>query len=436
MTEIASCAPRHMQGTIYKRVRHQCAAGKPRWMRLPNPTPKTLPCPTCGSNLTKEKETRYDCSWWSGGAQRSRTFSKKHDATRFLASVVTENHNGTHLQTRAVAMSVVFDEWEKNLDVRLQQGRIKPSTRKTYRSIVKKNLQPSFGRCPSDQLTENVVQEWERRCAAALADGTISGKYYNTVLTTLRVVLSWARGRGQRYLTHDPTSELRPVPVARVERRFLDPRELDALLDAADNLRHQTILFLFAYSGLRRGELFALQWRDINETKNRLHVRRGLSARIITRPKTEHSEAVIGIPKFVVERLLEYRKQFPSIGTEGFIFRADGTGAHLDPDYWSKRVVVPTATRAGLRAVAGEKEEGQKVGIHSMRHTYASLLINAGENLPYVSRQLRHADIKITGSLYGHIFKETSEGAMERLDQRIRKQIGTPDIHLTEPKRA
>ena len=370
---------------------------------------------------------------WAGGKKRSKTLHRKHDAARFLASVVTETHNGTYLQTRAVAMSVVFDEWEKNLDVKLQQGRIKPSTRKTYRSIVKKCLQPSFGRCRSDQLTENVLQEWERRCAAALADDTMSGKYYNTMLTTLRVVLSWARGRGQRYLTHDPTSELRPVPVARVERRFLEPRELDALLDAADNLRDQTILFLFAYSGLRRGELFALQWRDINETKNRLHVRRGLSARVITRPKTEHSEAVIGIPQFVVERLLEYRKQFPSIGTEGFIFRADGTGAHLDPDYWSKRVFVPTATRAGLRAVAGEKEEGQKVGIHSMRHTYASLLINAGENLPYVSRQLRHADIKITVNLYGHIFKETSEGAMERLDQRIRKQTGTPDIHHTEP---
>ena len=272
-----------MQGTIYKRVRHQCETGKPRWARLPNPARKTFSCPTCGTNLTKEKESRYDCSWWSGGAKRSRTFSKKHDATRFLASVVTEIHNGTHLQTRAVAMSVVFDEWEKNLDVKLQQGRIKPSTRKTYRSIVKKNLQPSFGRCPSDQLTENVVQEWERRCAAALADGTMSGKYYNTVLTTLRVVLSWARGRGQRYLTHDPTFEIRPVPVPRKERRFLEPRELDALLNAADNLRDQTILFLFAYSGLRRGELFALQWRDINETTNRLHVRRGLFARIITR---------------------------------------------------------------------------------------------------------------------------------------------------------
>ena len=327
-------------------------------------------------------------------------------------------------------------KWEKNLDVRLQQGRIKPSTRKTYRSTVHKHLRPAFGLCRSDRLTENVVQEWESQCAAALADGTMAGKCYNSVLATLRVVLSWARARGQRYLTHDPLTEIRPVPVARVERRFLEPEELTALLDAADNTRDRTILYLFAYSGLRRGELFALQWKDINETTNRLHVRRGLSSGVITRPKTVHSEKPIGIPESVVKRLLEYRKQFPSIGKEGFIFRVDGTGAHLNPDNWSKRVFVPTATRAGLRAVAGEEEEGQKVGIHSLRHTYASILLNANENLKYVSLQLRHADIKITVNLYGHIFEETSEGAMERLDQRIRKQTGTPDIHLTEPKRA
>ena len=339
----------------------------------------------------------------------------------------------TYKRCAVVAMSEVFDEWEKNLDVKLQQGRIKPSTRKTYRSIVKKNLQPAFGRCPSNRFTINVLEEWERRCAGALATGTLTPEHYNTLLTTLRVVLSWARGRAHRYLTHDPTSELRPVPVPRKQKRFLEPPELDALLDAADNTRDRTILYLFAYSGLRRGELFALQWRDINETTNRLRVRLGLSARVITRPKTEHSEADIDIPKFIVERLLEYRKQFPSIGTEGFIFRADGTGAHLDPDNWHKRVFVPTASRAGLRAVAGEKEDGQSVGIHTLRHTYASLLIDAGENIKYVSSQMRHADIKITINLYGHVFEATGKGAMERLDQWIRKRPHTPDIHQVGP---
>ena len=100
-----------MQGTVYKRVKHKCTTEKPRWIRLPNPIPKAFPCSTCGGNLTKEKETRYDCSWWAGGKKRSKTFLGKHDATRFLASVVTETHNGTYLQTRAVTMSVVFDEW-------------------------------------------------------------------------------------------------------------------------------------------------------------------------------------------------------------------------------------------------------------------------------------------------------------------------------------
>ena len=115
-------------------------------MRLPSPTPKTLPCRTCGSNLTKEKETRYDCSWWAGGKKRSKTFDAKHDAARFLAGVVTETHNGTYQQTRAVAMSVVFDEWEKHLDVKLQQGRLKPSTMKAYRCMVLKHLRPPLRR--------------------------------------------------------------------------------------------------------------------------------------------------------------------------------------------------------------------------------------------------------------------------------------------------
>ena len=217
--------------------------GTPRWVRLPNPTPKTLPCPTCGSNLTKEKETRYDCSWWAGGKKRSKTFDTKHAASRFLASAVTETHGGTYQQTRPISMNAVFDEWEKHLDVKLQQGRLKPSTMKAYQCMVRKHLRPAFGACRSDKLTVNVVLEWERRYATLLATGDLTAKYYNNLLGTLRVVLSWARGRGQRYLTHNPLEELKPAYVPKTEARFLERAELGALLDAADNLRDQTILY-------------------------------------------------------------------------------------------------------------------------------------------------------------------------------------------------
>ena len=59
------------------------------------------------------------------------------------------------------------------------------------------------------------------------------------------------------------------------------------------------------------------------------------------------------------------------------------------------------------------------IELHALRHTYASLLINQGENIKYVSRQLGHASIQITAGLYGHLFKETSTAAMRRLEARI-----------------
>ena len=405
-----------MQGSIFKRVQHVCEKGKPRWVRLPNPTPRSFPCPECGANLTKEKETRYDCFWRTNGKLRSKTVATKHDATRFLATVVTEAHNGTYQQTRPVTMNVVFDEWEKHLDVKLQQGRLKPSTKKAYLSMLRKHLRPAFGTCRSDRLSEHVVLEWERRYAALLAAGTVTGKYYNNLRGTLNVVLTWARQRGQRYLAHNPLTDVKPVPVERRERRFLEPEEITRLLDATKDPRDQTILYLFTYSGLRRGELFGLQWSDLDEHTNRLRVRRSLFQGVITRPKTQHSERTVDLPEPIVNRLRAYRETNPP-RAKGYIFHS-GTGTPMDPDNWYKRVFVPTAARAGLRAV-DEEDDGPNVGIHTLRHSYASLLINQGESIKYVSRQLGHASINITADLYGHLFRETSVSAMERLTQRV-----------------
>ena len=216
--------------------------GAPQWVRLPNPTPRSFPCPVCGVNLTKEKETRYDCFWRTNGKLNSKTVATKHAATRFLTTVVAETHNGTYQQTRPLVMNAVFDEWEKHLDVKLQQGRLKPSTKKAYMSMLRKHLRPAFGTCRSDRLSEHVVLEWERRYAALLAAGTVTAKYYNNLRGTLNVVLTWARQRGQRYLTHNPLTDIKAVPVERRERRFLEPDEIARLLDATKDVRNRTII--------------------------------------------------------------------------------------------------------------------------------------------------------------------------------------------------
>lgn len=219
-------------------------------------------------------------------------------------------------------------------------------------------------------------------------------------------ILRWARSRGQRYLAHDPLAEVERLPRKKVERDFLEPAEIKSLLKAAE-APDDTILYLAVYSGLRRGELFALQWGDLDEDTCQLRVRRSIYQGAITRPKTEHSERTVNLPTRIVNLLADYRESYPALEGD-FIFWTK-SGTPIDPDTWYKRRFIPTVKRAKLRPI----------GLHTLRHTYASLLINQGESIKYVSKQLGHASIQITADLYGHLFKETSVSAMNRRSMRI-----------------
>ena len=82
------------------------------------------------------------------------------------------------------------------------------------------------------------------------------------------------------------------------------------------------------------------------------------------------------------------------------------TGNHLDPDNWRRRVF--------YRAL--EKAEIRKIRIHDLRHTYASLLIQAGESLAYVRDQLGHHSIRVTVDIYGHLTPGGNKDAVDKLD--------------------
>ena len=94
---------------------------------------------------------------------------------------------------------------------------------------------------------------------------------------------------------------------------------------------------------------------------------------------------------------------------EGFIFRTR-TGKPIDPGNWYKRTFCKIRKSAKLRA---------GVGLHALRHSYASLLIQQKENPKYISRQMGHSSVAFTMDVYGHVFEETSTEAMERLNSRI-----------------
>jgi integrase len=154
---------------------------------------------------------------------------------------------------------------------------------------------------------------------------------------------------------------------------------------------------------LRQGELLALQWGDIDHHRGVIKVRRAFSRGKLQTPKTSHSMREVRVGKNLLRALHEH--QLRTGARSEFVFTTR-TGAPLDPANLVKRGFEPTLRSAGLR----------KIRFHDLRHTYASIMINEGANLKFVSKQLGHSSIQITLDRYSHLIPERHDAAVEQFE--------------------
>lgn len=369
--------------------------------------------------LKDGRTTRWVGMWRDArGKQFKKTFKRRKDADEFLTRVGGEVLDGTFRQVRPAAMSEVFDAWLTYLDTRLALGEIKPATAAIYRHSVK-GLRERFGGIRSDQFSPAVVERWRNEAAQKIAAGEMAAKSFRNAFNLLSSILKWARKPAQSFLRHDPLEGVDRLRASRESRAlsardFLQPEEIGALLAACDTTEETAVVHLALFCGLRRGEIFALQWRDLEtlpgDVGGKVHVRRGLSAGKVTGPKTENSLRVVDAAPDVLSALERHRE---AVGGEerDFIFRS-GTGGHVDCDNWYSRVWRPLRQRAGIRPT---------IGLHSCRHTFGSLLIDQGENVRYVAEQLGHSSPAFTLQVYAHAFEATSDRARDRLQGAIER---------------
>ncbi|MEE2776345.1 MAG: tyrosine-type recombinase/integrase [Acidobacteriota bacterium] len=360
--------------------------------------------------LSDGKTKRYDVIFRDGtGKQRWKTFKKWKDADHELTAQAEKPRPGTYQRVNAKPMKEVLAQWlEDELEVRVKEGLMTPGTAATYRSIVKVHLTPAFGEHRSDQL-RGAALEWRKTMAAAVDDGSIAAKTRNHILVLLRQIVTWSRKQG--YVSDDPLEGVKRLKLDRREADFLERGDVIHLLNAVrDRPDENAVIHAALFAGLRRGEIFGLKWGDIDIEKSRVHIRRSVRQRVIGRPKTENSRRAVDLlPPNVLKAFEQYKSAGPPSSDRDFIFRQD-SGSPIAPEAWYASAFKKIRARAGLR---------RSIGLHSLRHTYASLLIGEGENIKCVSTQLGHSSIQMTADVYAHVLKENSASAMEKFDRLI-----------------
>ena len=367
-----------------------------------------------GGSYTIVYRTQEGKQKWLG------SFPNKASARAQLNETLAQINKGEYVEPR----TVTFAEFaESYIASRMS---IRGSTSSAYASIIRKHLIPFFGPTKLQQIRLENVQSFVAHIAADVSTKTLR----NTV-TLLRVMLFSPKGSSARKQGYIHVNPVEGVELPSIDRGQIVPPTVDQvwkLIDSAAELNSigHAIIYLDAFTGLRRGEILALRFEDIDWFQKELVVNKALSKYRsidgahkwlwrIGPPKSKRSSRKVGLSDHVIQ-VLSRLKQAADTPND-FIFR-DSQGSFIDPDFFDEHIFKPIKHSAGLYAVR----------FHDLRHFFASMLISQGESAKYISDQLGHSSIQITFDTYGHLFPQAKAEASRKLEKRMLKGRKKPTV--------
>lgn len=223
-------------------------------------------------------------------------------------------------------------------------------------------------------------------------------------------------GQVMRYAVRHGLASFNPVTDAekpKVERgpvdedQVLKPDQVAGLIEATADLKHRTIFMLAAMTGARQGELLGLKWSDVDLASGQIKIRRTYTKGQFFEPKTQKSRRKVDLGPAMRAALIKWRMVSPR--TEMDLVFPNSAGKPMNYSNMMRRHFHGALAAAGL----------PRVKFHSLRHSYASIQLQAGQNVKYVQAQLGHAAAAMTLDTYAHYLGGANPEAAEGLEGHI-----------------
>jgi integrase len=325
----------------------------------------------------RQVQKKLGPAWTERGRPAAGYFTKR-TAEAWLREVLDEARRG--VLVGMVRTGVRFAEAAEDYLLWLEFERDrKPSTLRGYRTIVRGHLLPAFGDVLLEDLTPERLERWAGQLGS---DRPLSNASKIRILTVLAGICK--RATKVHKLPRNPAATLEK-PIQRRRTIALDvfsPAEVMALVRAADEEQDAAIFLTAAFTGLRRGELVALRWRDVSFAGQYLRVTASYTERELSTPKSGKVRSVPLAPE-VAQALARLSQRGQWTSEDDLVFPGFG-GGYLDASALYRRYKL-ALQRAGLRDLR----------FHDLRHTFGTRAISKASILQ-VKEWMGHADVQTT----------------------------------------
>jgi integrase len=324
----------------------------------------------------------------ASGRQRRRSAATLAEARLLKSALVADVARGEFRPASRARLGEYARDWLRTYEGRTARG-IRPETVEEYGRDLELHVLPVLG---ARRLSE-IEQRDLKLLSRDLADKGLSAATVRVVMAPLRALFATAVEEG--LLRTNPAAGLRLGAGVRadpaVKRRALDEEQLGRLIEETPERWRLVVRFL-AQTGVRVGELVALRWEDVDLARRRVHVRRRLYKGRVDVPKSRFGLRTIPISTRLARDLRAHRGR---ASDEDWLF-VGPSGGQLRAEYVLKFIVRPAAVRAGV----------PWVGVHTLRHTCASILFRSGWNAKQVQIVLGHHSPAFTLATYVHLIPD------------------------------
>jgi integrase len=370
-------------------------------------------CHTRGGGACSCKPT-YEANVWSAkdGKRAYKAFPTLGEAKAWRAEAQVGLRRGTMRAGPSATLREAAEAWLEGVRsgaIRNRSGHVyKPSAIRGYETALVARVLPELGGARLSELRRVELQDFaDRLCVEGLDASTV-----RNTLMPLRVIFRRAVARGD--LAVNPTTGLELPAVEGRRERIASPAEAVALLAALPE-RDRALWATAMYAGLRRGELLALRWEDVDLAAGVIRVERSWDAKEgVVAPKSRAARRSVPIAGVLREHLVQHALR--SGRRSGLVFGSSATHP-FTPSNVRKRANANWA-HASLEAI----------GLHECRHTFASLMIAAGVNAKALSTYMGHASVTITYDRYGHLMPGNEAEAAELLDEYLARAAGKASV--------